>query len=93
MQCKLLPSNAVTSFSFAVFNKTGLLKRCEIHGQLPRESEGKCLAKKDSNETCLMDGAKGSFNHGNTSERPTMHQVFADISAGMLEEMLPDCLE
>ena len=50
-------------------------------------------AKEDSNETCLKDGAQGSFYEGNTSERPTMRQVFADISAGMLEEMLPNCLE
>ena len=50
-------------------------------------------AKEDSNETRLKDGTQGSFNEGNTSERPTMHQVFADISAGMLEEMLPNCYE
>ena len=50
-------------------------------------------AKEDSNETCLKDGAQGSFNQGNTTERPTMHQAFADISAGMLEEMLPNCHE
>ena len=50
-------------------------------------------AKEDSNESCLKDGAQGSFNEGNTSERPTMHQVFADISAGILEETLPNCRE
>ena len=50
-------------------------------------------AKEDSNATCLKDGAQGSFNERNTSERSTMHQVFADISAGMLEEMLPNCLQ
>jgi len=76
MQCKLLPSNAVTSFSSTAFQQNWTPQALrDTWSTPPGVREKVSSTKEDSNETCLKDGAQGSFNEGNTSERPTTHQV------------------